>query len=140
MITKIALTPLIIIMGIMASGKGCTVKSESNHDLFTVKDISYQSWTRSNGERGTDLTVVVTDADSLVLFQSITFRGLTVPVTTVTNDGTVTLKATLATDFSMVENYDYESTGGPDRLTFTYREEEYNWPVKNIKRLQSKFR
>lgn len=140
MITKIAITPLIIIMGIMASGKGCTVKSENNHDLFTVKDFSYQSWTRTNGERGTDLTVVVTDTDPLVLFQSITFRGLTVPVTTATNNGSATLRATLATDISMVENNDYTSTGGPDRLTFTYRGEEFNWPVKNIKRLESKFR
>jgi hypothetical protein len=140
MITKIALTPLIIIIGIMASGKGCTAKSETNHDLFTVKDISYQSWTRQNGERGTDLTVIITDADSLVQFESLTFRGLTVPVTTASTDGTVTLKAILSTDFSMIENSDYVSSGGPDQLTFTYRGEEYNWPVKNIKRLESKFR
>jgi hypothetical protein len=140
MITKIALTPLIIIMGIMASGNGCTVRSETSHDLFTITDFNYQSWTSPNGERGTDITVIITDADPLVQFQSITFRGLTLPVTTISRDGSVTLKSTLSTDFSMIENNDYESTGGADRLTFTYLGEEYNWPVKNIKRLQSKFR
>jgi hypothetical protein len=140
MITKIALTPLIIVMGIMASGKGCTVRSETNHDLFTVNDFTYQSWTRPNGERGTDITVFITDADSLVQFQSLTFRGLTLPVTSIRKGGSVTLKATLSTDFSMIENNEYESTGGADQLTFTYLDNEYNWPVKNIKRLQSKFR
>lgn len=139
MIIRIALAPVIVILGIMASGKGCTVKSES-HDLFTVKDISYQSWTHANGERGTDITAIVTDADSLILFESLTFRGLTVPVTTLYEKEKTTLRATIITDYSLMENNDYISEDGPDRLTFTYMGEEYNWPVKNIIRLPSKFR
>lgn len=139
MITRLALTPIVVVLGIMASGKGCTVKSE-NHDLFTVKEISYQSWTHANGERGTDLTAIVIDADSLVQFESLTFRGLTVPVSALYEKEKIALKATIVTDHSLLEDNDYVSEEGPDRLTFRYMGKEYNWPVKNIIRLPSKFR
>lgn len=132
---KAALIPIII--GLLANlgQHGCTVKSKEDHNLFTFREVSYQSWFINESEHGTDVLIMLTDVDPDITFVSVTFRGITLPLSATEDKRGTKLTARLVTDGSVVDNLGYTVTHQEDNLKYIYMNREYNYPLKNIRRL-----
>lgn len=117
--------------------RGCSVKSSDDHNLFTLSDITYRSWVRSDTGNGTDITLSMVNVDPAIEFISITFRGIKIPLVTEKKGREVILKGRLVTGDSMIDNESYTVTGEENNLTYLYNSIEYRYPLKNIRRLPS---
>lgn len=137
---KISIIPLLISFLAAAGEHGCSVKTDSDHMLFTFKDVSYQSWVYSEKERGTEVTIILKNADPEVEFDSLTFRGMQVPVQTSQIKGRTILKARFITGEPILDDYEYIATEEEDCLKYRYRSQDYLYPLRNIKRLPTRIK
>ncbi len=118
---------------------GCAVLLHNDHELFSITDLYYQSWMTEGQEKGTGIYAELRDVDRDIEFTKLVFRGIEVDISMTEKGSKVFLKATVNTGPSLIENYDYEVTGQPDMLRYRYRGKEYEYPLKSIRREQTKF-
>ncbi len=124
---------------ILLSTGSCITLFNSEYDLFLVHDIYYQSWMVKDLEKGTDVFIEFREVDEEVEFTSLVFRGIEVKVNS-TFDGRKTIvKGTINTGPSLIENYEYEVTGADDIIKYKYHGKEFSYPLKNIRREDTRF-
>lgn len=124
---------------ILLSTVSCVTLSNSEHDLFRLHDIYYQSWMVKDLEKGTDVFLELRDVDEGVEFTSLVFRGIEVKVSSAFDGRKTIVKGTINTGPSLIENYEYEVKGGDDIIKYTYHGKEFSYPVKNIRREKTRF-
>ena len=73
-----------------------------------------------------------------VRFDSIVFRGIQMPVFTSEKGGVVTLKSILVLDISKIPIVK-KFVDKPDQLVYHYKGNLYVYPLKNIRRLKTKY-
>jgi len=107
--------------------------------LFEITDVYYQSWMAGEDENGTDIFIKMKNIDKDIKLISVIFRGIKVPLAKVPGKEELFLKGTIALDASIIENRVSEITGQPDQLLYRYNDIEYSYPLKNIRRMETKF-
>ncbi|MDZ7739957.1 MAG: hypothetical protein U5K32_13010 [Bacteroidales bacterium] len=116
----------VIIMFTVISGCSALLKTE--HELFRIQDVYYQSWMVRDIEKGTDVIIELKNLDADVEFTSLVFRGLEVDVTSSSEGSKTVIKGTINTGPSIIENYDYKPGGPFDIIRYVYRGNEYDYP------------
>lgn len=117
----------------------CATLYNTQHELFQIVDLYYQSWVVRDLEKGTNVIIKFRNLDKDIEFESLVFRGIEVDIS-VLNEGRKTIvKGTINTGPSLIENYEYEVTGSGDMIKYKYMGREFSYPLKNIKRENTKF-
>ncbi len=132
----IKILSVIIILTLIS---GCSAMLKSEHELFRIQDVYYQSWMVRNLEKGTDVFVELKNLDADVEFISLVFRGVEVDVTASSEGNKTVIKGTINTGPSLIENYEYKRGGPGDVIRFVYEGREYDYPLKNIRREKTEF-
>jgi hypothetical protein len=117
----------------------CSILNNPQKKLFTVKDAYYQSWMISGQEKGTTVTIIVTEIDKDVNFDSIVFRGVQMPVNTEVKESTTVLKSILNRDQSRLLEDKNTTTNKPDQLLYRYKEEKKSYILDSIRRENMKY-
>ncbi len=117
----------------------CVTLFNSEHELFQIKDIYYQSWVVKDLEKGTDVIIEMKNLNDEVEFTSLIFRGIEVDVNIKTEGSKTIVKGTINTGPSLIENYEYKSTGSDNMIKYNYKDEEFSYPLTNIKRESTRF-
>ncbi len=125
---------------IMLFAGSCVTLFNSEHNLFHVNDIYYQSWMLDDTEKGTDLYMELEEADTDVVFTSVVFRGIEVDVNVSSEGNKTIVKGTFNFGPSHIENYEYRVTGESDMIKFSYRGKEFSYPLRNVRRESTLFR
>lgn len=117
----------------------CVTLFNSEHELFQIKDIYYQSWVVKDLEKGTDVIIEMKNLNDEVEFTSLIFRGIEVDVNVKTEGSKTIVKGTIKTGPSLIENYEYKSTGSDNMIKYKYKGEEFSYPLTNIERKSTRF-
>lgn len=127
------ITYILAIIIVLGAGS-CVTLFDSEHNLFHVNDVYYQSWMLDDTEKGTDLHVELEEADADIEFTSVVFRGFEVDVNVSLKGSKTILKGTYNFGPSIIENYDYKLSGENDMIKFNYRGRKFSYPLKNVRR------
>jgi hypothetical protein len=104
-----------------------------NQSLFQMKQAYYQSWTKSENEKGTNIFIELIDVQDGIEFDSIIFRGNRLPVF-VTHDGNmVRLQGMLNIGISRIQ-LDKKFVDKPDQLLYRYKGNRLSFLLKIIER------
>lgn len=133
---RIQLFTVLIAMFIFSA---CVTLFNSEHELFKIKDIYYQSWVVKDLEKGTDVIIEMKNLDDEVEFTSLIFRGIEVDVSMKIEGSKTIVKGTINTGPSLIENYEYKSTGSDNMIKYKYKGEEFSYPLTNIERESTRF-
>jgi hypothetical protein len=116
----------------------CSVVKNKNAKVFNVEDAYYQSWMYSTEEKGTDIMVYLSNVQDEVEFDSLIFRGVSLPVFVSENNMDVVLKSILNTGISKISVVK-KPAGKPDQLIYYFKGSKYSYPLKNIRRKEMKY-
>lgn len=130
---------LFTVLIVIATFSTCVTLFNSEHELFKIKDIYYQSWVVRDLEKGTDVIIEMQNLDEQVEFTSLTFRGIEVDVNVKQEGSRTIVKGTINTGPSLIEDYEYKSTGSDNMIKYKYRGKEFSYPLKNIERESTRF-
>jgi len=111
---------------------------DHNKKLFIVKDAYYQSWMVSNQEKGTSICILVADVEKEVIFDSIIFRGIQMPVNFEIKDGTGTIESNINFELSKLESKS-KSSEKPNQLIYSYQGKQYSYRLESIRRENMKY-
>ena len=116
----------------------CNSMKTSHSYPFTVTKASYYSWFVNEMERGTLVTINMEDVKNGVVFDSLIFRTMKIPVITETDDDTVLVKAVLPGIESILENR-AEPDSGFNRLIYTWKGEKSFYKIEEFTREETKY-
>jgi hypothetical protein len=116
----------------------CSSMKYSGEKLFTLQDAYYQSWVINENEKGTNITVEVTHVKDGVVFDSIIFRGLKLPVFIEEKDGITYLKSILNVEQSKI-SLKSEVTDEPDKILYHYQTTKRSYDLRDFRRLKMKY-
>jgi hypothetical protein len=133
------ITYIITVFIVIGTG-GCITLFNSEHNLFHVNDIYYQSWMLDDTEKGTDLVLELEKADEDVEFTSVVFRGFEVDANVIPKGNKTIVKGTYNFGPSIIENYDYQLSGENDMIKYNYRGKEFSYPLRNVRRESTLFK
>jgi hypothetical protein len=128
---KVFLVQLIII-------SSCSPLKNMGEKFFTIKDSYYQSWMVNENDKGTNLIIELTGVKTGVIFDSVVFRGVKLPVYPEEKDDIVKLKSILYTDIALIST-EGEISNLPDQLIFHYKNSKYSVPLNNIRRINMNY-
>lgn len=112
---------------------GCYVKNGVSNEYFRISDSFYQPWVLSEDEKGTSITVKIEKATNDILFDSLIFRGVKLPIVSSTETNLVVLKSTLPVGISRIETK-REVVNKPDQLLYKYKGIRGYYLLKDIRR------
>lgn len=126
---------LLIINALIAS---CRCYQCADDKLFIIKDAWYQSWVVDENERGTDIFIEITDIKNGVVFDSIVFRGLRLPVFVEKRDSMIVIKSIIEAPLSKL-HIKNEFVGKPDQLIYHYKGTSHSQALKEIRSKSMKY-
>lgn len=119
---------------------GCSVLNNKQNKLFTIKDAYYQSWMVSEQEKGTTLTIVLTNIEKDISFDSIIFRGIQMPVNMEVKESTTILRSTISQNQARFIENTNTAANKPDQLIYTYKNERKSFKLESIRREEMKYK
>jgi hypothetical protein len=117
----------------------CNILNNQQKKLFTVKDAYYQSWIVDEQNKGTTITIVLSEIDNSVNFDSLVFRGIQMPVDVESKDGTSIIKSTYSQHQNLFIEKSNNPTFGNDALIYTYKGEKKYYKLESIRREDMKY-
>ena len=116
----------------------CNTVKISHSYPFTVTDAVYYSWFANETERGTRIKINLKDVRDGVIFDSLVFRTMKIPVITETKDDIVLITAVLPGNESVLENRAVADSG-LNRLIYTWKGERSFYEIRKFTREDSKY-
>lgn len=116
----------------------CNSVKTSHSYPFTVTEASYYSWFANERERGIQVTISLNNVREGVIFDSLVFRTMKIPVTTETNDGNVLVKAVFPGNESVLENLAVPDSSF-NRLIYTCKGERLFYEIGKLIRQDSRY-
>jgi len=116
----------------------CNTVKISNSCPFTVTEAIYYSWFANETERGTRIKINLKDVRDGVIFDSLVFRTMKIPVITETKDDIVLVTAVLPGNESVLENVAVTDSG-LNRLIYTWKGERSFYEIRKFTREDSKY-
>jgi hypothetical protein len=116
----------------------CKCFQNSDSKLFAIKEAYYQSWVIDENEKGTNIFIEIKDVANGVVFDSIVFRGLRLPVTSEIKDSLVVLKSAITSPLSkiFIKN---EYVDQPNQLIYRYNGVKHHMVIKELNRKSIKY-
>jgi hypothetical protein len=116
----------------------CSFVKSSGEKYFEIKDAYYQSWVSRENEKGTNIFIEIKNIKEGTVFDSIIFRGLSLPVFSEEKNGIIYLKSIINVGISKIQ-IESKVTNLPDQLIYTYQGIKHNFKLKNIRREKMKY-
>ena len=116
----------------------CSSMRTRQSNPFTVTAASYSSWFVNETEKGTQVTINLSDVRDGVIFDSLVFRTMKIPVVTERSGDSTVVKAVLSGNESVLENRALLGNG-LDRLIYTWKGERLSYEIKEYTREDSKY-
>lgn len=117
---------------------GCSSARLRHSIPFAVTEASYYTWFVSEAEKGTMVMVSLSDVRDGVMFDSLVFRAMKMPVVTETIGDSVVVKAVLSGIESAVENRALPD-GGLNRLVYTWKGKRHSYEIEEFTREDSRY-
>jgi len=117
---------------------GCGSMKTRHSNPFTVAEASYSSWFVDETERGTRFTIILRDVRDGVMFDSLVFRSVRMPVVTEAKGDTVIVKAVMPGNESVLESRAVPDAG-PDRLIYTWKGKLLFYEIEEFTREDSQY-
>jgi hypothetical protein len=92
-----------------------------------------------NQVKGTDIVIQLINVQQEVIFDSLVFRGIQLPVFIQKKDDVVTIKTVLSFDDTKL-SIDKKVTHKPDQLLYMFQGKRYSFSLKNIRPLPTKYK
>jgi len=92
----------------------------------------------NNNDKGTNLFLELADIKPGVVFDSVIFRGVKLPVFIEEKDGVTKLKGILYRDLDIFLK-EQEVSNLPDQLIYHYHDKRYTFRLENIRRINMKY-
>lgn len=116
----------------------CNLMKCSDGKLFNIKDAYYQSWVASEKEKGTNIFIKVANVKDGVVFDSLIFRGIKLPVFTEVQNEIMTLKAIVNIEISRI-SLESVVVNKPDQLLYRFQEAKHSYILKKIRREKMRY-
>jgi hypothetical protein len=116
----------------------CCVVAKKEKTLFEVDDAYYQSWMVNENEKGTDISIVLSNVQPGVMFDSIVFRNNRLPVISSANGKTMVLTSILNIGIERI-SMEKISVNQPDQLMYRNNGKKYSFEIKSFKRKETKY-
>jgi len=116
----------------------CGSMKNRQSNPFTVTAASYYSWFVNETERGIQVTINLRDVRDDVMFDSLVFRTMKIPVVTETSGDSVLVKAVLPGNESVLESRALPGSG-LNRLIYTWKGEKLFYEIEEFTREDSKY-
>jgi hypothetical protein len=117
---------------------GCGILKNRNNVPFLISDASYYSWFAGEVEHGTNIELKLKSVKPDVVFDSLTFRNIRVPVTASEENDEILLQGVIYEGISRL-GPDMKRIEESNRLIYTYHGKRYVYILKNIKREKMKY-
>ncbi|MDZ7635789.1 MAG: hypothetical protein U5L72_15690 [Bacteroidales bacterium] len=105
---------------------------------FTLTAASYYSWFVDETENGTQVLINLRDVRDGVMFDSLVFRTMKIPVVTETSGDSVVVKAVLPGNQSVLESRALPDSG-LSRLIYSWKGERRFYEIEEFTREDSKY-
>jgi len=115
---------------------GCGV-AKNDQSLFKIKEAYYQSWIKSENEKGTNVFIELVNVKAGVEFDSIVFRGNKIQAFASIKGNIVLLEGILTVGITRI-SIDSQPFNSSDQLLYTYKGNKFSIPVKTFNRKESK--
>jgi len=116
----------------------CSSMRTRQSNPFTVTAASYSSWFVNETERGTEVTINLRDVRDGVMFDSLVFRTMKIPVVTERSGDSIVVKAVLSGNESVLEGRAMPDSG-LNRLIYTWKGEKLFYEIEEFTREDSKY-
>jgi hypothetical protein len=114
----------------------CVLKKEKS--MFHLKGAWYQSWIKSENEKGTNICVELSEVQPGVEFDSIIFRSRRLPLFMTMEKGTIRLTSVLTSGISRI-SIESTVTNYPDQLLYKYLGKRHVYPIKEFRRKEMEY-
>jgi hypothetical protein len=125
-----------IFIFIILLGLGCGI-IKAKQSLFQVKEAYYQSWFKSENEKGTHILIEVSNIKHGVVFDSVIFRGKILPLFIDNEGNALKLKADYVMGIPRISE-ESKAVSNPDQLLYRYLGKRYIYPI-NLQRKEMKY-
>ena len=125
----------IIICSILL-GFGCAI-IKGKQSLFQIKEAYYQSWFKSENEKGTHIVIELSNVKQEVVFDSMIFRSKILPLFIDSEGNALKLKADFVMGTSRISE-ESKAVSKPDQLLYKYLGKRYFNPI-NLQRKEMKY-
>ena len=119
---------------------GCSILHNQQNKLFTLKDAWYQSWMISEQEKGTIVTILLSDVEKDIVFDSVVFRGVQMPLNSEIKDGNTILTCNLNREQSRLMDDKETPVDKPNQIMYRYKGEKKTYIIESIRREEMKYR
>ncbi len=116
----------------------CNTKIIVQTTHFQVNDAFYQSWTVSENEKGTDIVLKLSTVDKCIVFDSLVFRGVQMPVSVSFENEYVILKSVLHVGISRLKTSN-TIVKKPDQLLYKCLEARQSYSLNGMRREKNKY-
>ena len=117
---------------------GCVTTQRFEKNFFKVKTASYQSYMKNENEKGTNVSIEISELKDGVEFDSIVFRELRNTIAAEKKGSSIILKSFYEYGIQKLEKK-YTVDNRPDMLIFRANNIKYCVPIKNWKRKRLKY-
>jgi hypothetical protein len=111
----------------------CCKAVKSNQTLFEIKDGYYQSWMKSENEKGTNIFVTLINVKPGVTVDSIVFRGSKIPAFVSINGDTFKIKGILNSGIPVLE-VEKKPSKLPDQIIYSYKGKRLTFFLTHLQR------
>jgi uncharacterized protein YceK len=105
---------------------------------FTVREASYYTWFVNETERGTQVVISLRDVKNGVVFDSLVFRTIKIPVVTEKSGDSLLVKAVISGTESVVESRALPGSG-LNRLIYTWKGKRLSYEIDEFTREDSQY-
>ena len=112
---------------------GCFMKNGVSNEYFHVTDSFYQHWILSEDEKGIVIIVKTEKTANGIVFDSLIFRGVRLPIVSMAENNHLILTGTLTVGISRFET-NRQVVQKPDQLLYKYKGVRGYYQLKNIRR------
>lgn len=132
------ITIYILFISLLLFQSSCRTIAPNKMSYFKLKNTSYQSWYISAENKGTDVTIIVSNVKVGVRFKSIVFRGIEVPVSEQISGNKIVLKASFNPGIATLHS-NYQINRNANQLKYQIGSQHKSMLLNNIKRKKNKF-
>ena len=129
---------IILVFSLLFIQSSCKTIRPNKMPDFKLKKANYQSWYISPQNKGTDVLIIVSNVKAGVVFKSIVFRGIEVPIEEQISGNKIVLKASFNPGIAMLHSKS-KINRKANQLIYKIGKQHKSMLLSNLKRKKNKF-